>query len=248
MNSRDPHASVVINRLLAISPSFSETTLGARHAIGLPMRKDMPAPKLNKHALRTKETRERLLRSAEVVFVRDGYESADLAEIAKMAGRTRGAIYAQFKSKEDVFLALIKQKTQGYRTRMEKLLAGSTNTEQNLKAYRQFCIGMIEDPVWGLLLLEFKLFAMRHPESKERVQKYFEEIFSEDQEKKLGDLLGEPGRGNDALSRSIAVRFVQPLLSAIAIEASFSPTAVDKETLKKVATRTFDALMHISSK
>jgi AcrR family transcriptional regulator len=208
----------------------------------------MAAPKLNKHALRTKETREQLLRSAEVVFVRDGYESADLAEIAEMAGRTRGAIYAQFKSKEDVFLALIEEKTRDYRAQMEKLLVGSTNTEQNLKAYRQFCISMIEDPVWGLLLLEFKLYAMRHPESKERIQKYFDEIFSKDQEKKLADLLGVAGRDKDALSRSVAVRLVQPLLSAIAIEASFSPTVLDKETLKKVATRTFDALMHAPSK
>jgi AcrR family transcriptional regulator len=36
-----------------------------------------------------------------------------------MAGRTRGAIYAQFRSKEDFFLALMEEKTR------ETLLAAS---------------------------------------------------------------------------------------------------------------------------
>jgi AcrR family transcriptional regulator len=207
----------------------------------------MATTKPNKHELRTRQTRELLLRSAETIFVRDGYEGAELGEIAALAGRTKGAIYAHFKSKEDVFLALIEEKTQNYRFHMEKLLAGSTSTEQNLKAYRQFCISMIEDPVWSLLLLEFKLFAIRHPESKERLQKHYDEVFPRNHEKKLIDLLGPVGGGKDAVSRSVGVQALQPLLSALAVEASFAPTLLDKKVLKKVAARVFDALMQAPS-
>src|SRR5437899_2363276 len=60
----------------------------------------------SKHEMKTKETRELLLRAAETVFVRHGYEGAELGEIAALAGRTKGAIYANFKSKEEMFLAL----------------------------------------------------------------------------------------------------------------------------------------------
>ena len=77
----------------------------------------------NKHELRTRETRSLLLQAAETIFVRDGYEGAELGEIAALAGRTKGAIYAQFKSKEDIFLALIEERALCYRARMEKLLA-----------------------------------------------------------------------------------------------------------------------------
>ena len=86
----------------------------------------MTEKKINKHELRTKETRELLLQSAEKIFVRDGYEGAELGEIAALAGRTKGAIYAQFKSKEDIFLALIDQRTVAYRSQMLEVVARST--------------------------------------------------------------------------------------------------------------------------
>lgn len=69
---------------------------------------------LNKHQLRTQETQTRLLDAAEEVFVRDGYEGAQLTKIANVAGRTKGAVYAHFKSKEDLFLALFEHRTRGY--------------------------------------------------------------------------------------------------------------------------------------
>src|ERR1700733_13354056 len=125
----------------------------------------MPTKLPNKNELRTKETRDLLIRSAETIFVRDGYEGAELGEVAALAGRTKGAIYAHFKSKEDIFLALIEQRVTRYRTQMEEMLAGSKSVEENLAALRQFCFKLTEDQAWALLFLEFKLFAIRHPES-----------------------------------------------------------------------------------
>ena len=224
-----------------LSPNTDGRRAGDR--IGLQQAKEMPTTRINKHALRTKETREQLLRAAEMIFVRDGFEKADLGAIAAMAGRTRGAIYAQFKSKEDVFLALMEEKTQAYRSQVEKLLAGSTSKAGNLQAYRRFCISMTEHQDFLLLLLEFKLFAMRHPESAERLQRYYDEVFSKDQEKKLVALLGTPGGGKEALGRSVAVQALQPLLTALALESRFAPALLSKDQLKKLATRIFDALV-----
>ena len=73
---------------------------------------------MNKHELKTRETRALLIAAAETIFVRDGYEGAELGEIAALAGRTKGAIYAQFASKEDIFLALIEERTRIYREEM----------------------------------------------------------------------------------------------------------------------------------
>ena len=132
----------------------------------------------NEHELKTMETRELLLQSAETIFVRDGYERAELGEIAALAGRTKGAIYAQFKSKEDVFLDLVELKTQRYREGFEGLLAGSSSIEGNIAALREFNLNLIEDGAWPLLLLEFKLFAIRHPESKKRLHRILDESLS----------------------------------------------------------------------
>ena len=55
---------------------------------------------------RAEVTRARLIQAAEKIFARDGFEAAKLEEIAADAGYTRGAFYANFDSKEDLFLAL----------------------------------------------------------------------------------------------------------------------------------------------
>jgi AcrR family transcriptional regulator len=203
----------------------------------------MAAPKLNKHELRTKETRELLLQSAETIFVRDGYEGAELGEIASLAGRTKGAIYAHFKSKEDIFLALIEQHTVRYRKQMAELIAKSTSTEENLAALRQFYLKMTEDKAWALLFLEFKLYAIRHPESKEKLQRHFDEVMPGDQENRFVQLLGPAEPGPGAISRSLAVQSLQPLVSALAVEARYMPDLHDDHALRKVAARVFDALL-----
>src|ERR1700722_2235653 len=56
---------------------------------------------------RTEATRRKLLEAAEQVFARDGFEAARLEDIASLAGYTRGAFYANFQSKEDIFFALL---------------------------------------------------------------------------------------------------------------------------------------------
>jgi len=203
--------------------------------------------KPNKHELRTRETRERLLQAAEKIFVRDGYEAAELGEIATLAGRTKGAIYAQFESKEDIFLALIESRAVQYRTEMYELLAASTSVEQNQKAFRQFGLKLSEDQSWLLLLLEFKLFAIRHPDAKKRYQDFLVSRISIKQENRLSQILGPAGNGKDALSRFLAVQMLQPLLSAIAVESRLDPDLVKNETRKKLVGRIFDSLFRTSS-
>ena len=63
----------------------------------------------SRQQVRTAATRRKLLAAAEKIFARDGFEAARLAEIAALAGYTRGAFYAHFKSKEDIFFALLER-------------------------------------------------------------------------------------------------------------------------------------------
>src|ERR1700730_14878841 len=93
---------------------------------------------LSKQQLRTRETHSRLLNAAEQVFVRDGYEGAQLDEIAAMARRSKGAVYTHFKSKEDLFLALFEHRTRSYIDRLVKSVRMCTNRKQSLQAFRDF--------------------------------------------------------------------------------------------------------------
>ena len=198
-----------------------------------------------KHELRTRETRSLLLQAAETIFVRDGYEGAELGEIAALAGRTKGAIYAQFKSKEDIFLALIEDRSNDHRDRMAKVLAESPSVDENIAALRTFYQERLEDQAWSLLLLEFKLFAMRHPESKKRLQRLYAGMISRKDESKLAGIIGEAAKGKDAISRVVAIQSLQPVISALVLEAQLETNLSGRNVIQKVANRIFDALMEV---
>jgi hypothetical protein len=97
----------------------------------------------------------------------------------------------------------------------------------------------------GSLLLEFKLFAIQHPESKERLQSFYAGVFSLNQEKRLTELLGPAGKGKEALSRAVAVKTLFPILYALVLEAKFDPTLLGDDVIRKVVGRVFDALLQV---
>lgn len=201
----------------------------------------------NKHELKTRETRALLLAAAETIFVRDGYEGAELGEIAALAGRTKGAIYGQFKSKADIFLALIEDRTCRYRAQMEEQLARSTSVAGNIEALRSFYLKRAEDHAWSLLLLEFKLFAMRHHESKKRLQGIYTGIFVQDSESRFANVLGAAGKGKNAISRVVAIQALQPIISGLVLEAQLGTSLSEQDVIKRLTKRIFDALLQVST-
>lgn len=203
----------------------------------------MTETKLNKHELKTRETRELLLRAAETIFVRDGYEGAELGEIASLAGRTKGAIYAQFKSKEDIFLALIEDNMARHRARMANLIKNSTSVEGNIAVMRQYFLDMAEEGSFPLLMLEFKLYCIRNPQSQKRLQQLFAGRLSSDQEQRISALLGPAGKGKDDVGRVIALQALEPMIGALVLQAKFESAAFRDNTVQRVAGRMFDALL-----
>jgi len=202
---------------------------------------------MNKHQAKTKETRELLLRAAQEVFVRDGYAGAELGEIAALAGRTKGAIYAQFKSKEDIFMALVEEHALRYRSEMAKALAHTTSVEQNREAFRKFCMRLSSDKAWNLLMLEFKLFAIRNPEARKRYQNFIAKMISPNDETRLRELLGTEPKGKQSIRRSLTVQMMQRLLSALTLETVFDPETFSENVSKRFTRRIFEVLMETSA-
>ena len=203
----------------------------------------MPTKNLNKHQLRTRETLGRLLNAAEKVFVRDGYEGAQLGEIASVAGKTKGAVYAHFKSKEDLFLALFEQRTRAY---INTLLAGlekCTSRQQGLETFRDFYVRLGSDSTWPILTLEFKLFALRHPGSKERLRKAFELSKPANdtviRNQVFGDLPRRKKSGND-----LALLALGPIVSGLILESHFEPEHLSEKSIRFLLGRIFDSLFH----
>ncbi|HXQ26721.1 MAG TPA: TetR/AcrR family transcriptional regulator [Candidatus Acidoferrales bacterium] len=128
------------------------------------------APARSKQQVRTAATRRRLLAASENIFARDGFEAARLEDIASLAGYTRGAFYANFESKEDIFFALLEHWVSRRLSEVESLLAQRESPAKRLRALREHYAHITQDRRLGLLSLEFKLFAIRHPEAHARLR------------------------------------------------------------------------------
>jgi AcrR family transcriptional regulator len=200
---------------------------------------------LSKQQLRIKETQARLLSAAEEIFVRDGFESAQLDEIAAAAGRSKGAVYTHFKSKEDLFLALFEHRTRSYIDRLFDSLRKCTSRKQSMEAFRDFFVGLVQDRAWSVLTLEFKLFALRRPESKERFRKTFEMSKTSDdsiREQVFGQLTRDQKKDND-----LSLIALGPVVAGLTLESHFEPDVLSEKALRRLLGRIFDALFPATS-
>ncbi|MGA9885742.1 MAG: TetR/AcrR family transcriptional regulator [Candidatus Acidiferrales bacterium] len=143
------------------------TTSGRRKLGVRPTANALPA---SRQHLRTAATRRKLLAAAENVFARDGFEAARLADIAALAGYTRGAFYAHFKSKEDIFFALLELWVGRRIAEVNAVLESHSNPAARLRALREHYAQTATDRRLALLSLEFKLFAIRHPKAHARLR------------------------------------------------------------------------------
>ncbi|HLJ50277.1 MAG TPA: TetR family transcriptional regulator [Bryobacteraceae bacterium] len=124
---------------------------------------------LNKHQQRTEATRRALIDSARRIFARDGFEACRIEDIAAATGHTRGAFYAHFQTKEDLFFALLEQEANGRADQIRAALACCETVDDQLAAVRSFYVKRFADRRWAVLMLEFKLFALRHPKLRPRL-------------------------------------------------------------------------------
>jgi AcrR family transcriptional regulator len=114
-------------------------------------------------------TRRHLLDAAAVVFARDGFHGASLDDVAATAGFTKGAVYSNFKSKDDLFVAVFEDRLTREAQEMTRVLDESRELDgltEELPRVR----GVIErtwDDEWTALYLEFVLYARRNPEAHE---------------------------------------------------------------------------------
>jgi AcrR family transcriptional regulator len=146
---------------------------------------------------RRQRTRDLLLDAAKDVFARRGFEGASLEEIAEAAGYTRGAIYKHFGSKEELFLAVNKRWNESFLEAFVESIDPATPIEElDLASLAKRWHEMqYSDPLEFGLGLEFNIFVLRHPETRERVAKQRLELarmiadFIDEQSVRLGEIL-----------------------------------------------------------
>src|SRR5437660_12179265 len=79
-------------------------------------------------------TRAALIVAAMGVFARDGYAGASVDAIAEQAGYTVGALYSNFATKQELFLAVFEQHCAGELAALRVLADQATTAEELLAA------------------------------------------------------------------------------------------------------------------
>jgi AcrR family transcriptional regulator len=124
-------------------------------------------------------TRDHLLEAAAIVFARDGFLGSSLDEIAATAGFTKGAVYSNFKSKDDLFLAVLERRFERGHAALRGALEGvpldtpeARSPERWMPQVANAVRESMWDDSWTMLFLEFVLYAARNPKARERLAAY----------------------------------------------------------------------------
>lgn len=190
---------------------------------------------------RQADTRARLMESASQVAARRGLEGASLDEIAAEAGFTKGAIYANFESKEGLFLALLEEHFDARLADIDRVLSGgAAPVEQARQAGADFIGALSSEPEWERLFLELVVYAVRNESFRvEFVARYgqLRERIVELFERRARELGIEPPIPSGAV---VAMTFA--MANGTAVERMLEPDAVPDDLLPTMMATFFSGL------
>jgi len=199
-------------------------------------------PEQTKHQRRTDATRRALLDAAYRIFARDGFEASRIEDIAGATGHTRGAFYAHFQSKEDLFFALFEQEAGDRLRDLRSVLERCPDSGLRLRALRKFFVGRVSDRQWVMLALEFKLFALRHPRLRAQLARTHRRIRESLKLETITKLLPELMKDRRE-SRELRRVALEAVLNGLVLEHAYDPETISQSQATAVLGRMFDILM-----
>ena len=179
------------------------------------------------------QTRRRVLDAAFTVFSERGIAAGSLNEVAATAGLTKGAVYSNFASKDDLVLALMEEHAAA---RIDAALAGFAGADDSQHALIGLAAalvrGMHADAAWHRLLAEYFAMSSHDAHRREALRRRRREV-------------------RDAVARAVAVvtdgRHVElpfnpaematimlALSNGLAVEADIDPDGVPDDLLGRV--------------
>ena len=136
---------------------------------------------------RQARTRELLMDSAAAVAARRGIERASLDEVAERAGFTKGAVYANFSSKEELFLAMLDAHFEARLEDLDRIVSTEADPDAQAREAAQGLMRMLDaQPEWHRLFFEFTVHAARNEAFREQLVARYRSL-----RERLADLLAE---------------------------------------------------------
>jgi AcrR family transcriptional regulator len=110
-------------------------------------------------------TRARLVAAAATVFARLGFAGASLEDVAEEAGLTKGAVYSNFESKDDLIKAVLHDRLDEPARAIPAQISDELSIEDRAARASELFVRQMElDREAALLDLEFSIYLARNPE------------------------------------------------------------------------------------
>lgn len=107
-------------------------------------------------------TRAGLIKAAEKIFIRFGFEASSVERIAEAAGFSRGAFYSNFRDKDELFIAVLNRRRLEISNALGEVFRHEPNVAKRLRAVRDWYVQQGQQQQWIVLETEFTLRAVRN--------------------------------------------------------------------------------------
>ena len=116
------------------------------------------------------EVRERILDAASKVFAAEGFAGATIDAIGQAAGFTKGAVYSNFDSKDELFLALLDREFELRGAQIATALESGGDTADAARHLSRSVLDSVHDHAdYYVLFVEYWLRAVRDPQLRQRL-------------------------------------------------------------------------------
>jgi AcrR family transcriptional regulator len=172
------------------------------------------------------EVRHRILTAAATVFAERGFAAASIDEVAGAAGFTKGAVYSNFGSKDELFFALLDEQIAARTALVSQLSADPPADPADLvrAAGARLTAAMAGNRDWQLLYLEYWLRALRDEPTRRRFVAYRRELVAS-LTTAVADLLEAAGVADPAPARELVLLAIG-LSNGLALEELPAPGTV----------------------
>ncbi len=184
------------------------------------------------------EVRDRILDAASKVFAAEGFAGATIDAIGQAAGFTKGAVYSNFESKDELFLALLDREFEQRGAQIATALGSGDAAAAASELSRSGLDAVRGHADYYVLFVEYWLRAVRDPQLRERLIARRRAAIADQASQIFGPAATVPS------GRRVAdvAQLVATINLGIAMEEVLRPGSIDPDLLGQLITPMLESL------
>lgn len=185
------------------------------------------------------EVRDRILDAALGVFAAEGFAGTTIDAIGQAAGFTKGAVYSNFESKDELFLALLDRQ---FEMRSELIVTafdrGGGDIAATAQALSRSMLDWVHDQSqYQLVLFEYWLRAVRNPQLRERLVARRQAAV--EQAMRVVEMAGT---GLPSQKLADLAQLVVTITAGVAMEELLQPGVIRTDMIERLVTRLLESV------